>query len=94
MGLSTQSEGFRFYHWGPFPKLRRVRSNSALYQADILVWCEEHDPGYTITTDQAPAVKEVVKTARDWTALRDQGWETRFASSWEERSGKTGSKSL
>jgi hypothetical protein len=54
------------------PKIRRLRSDSAFYQADVLAWCEEHDLGYTITADQDPAVKEVIKTVRDWTTLRDK----------------------
>jgi len=33
---------------------------------------EEHELGYTITADQDPAVKEVIKTVRDWTALCDK----------------------
>ena len=53
-------------------KIRRLRSDSAFYQADVLVWCEEHGIGYTITADQDEAVKEVIKTERDWTALRDK----------------------
>jgi Transposase DDE domain group 1 len=54
------------------PKIRRLRSDSAFYQADVLAWCEEHDLGYTITADQDPAIKEVIKTVRDWTTLRDK----------------------
>jgi hypothetical protein len=52
------------------PKIRRLRSDSAFYQADVLAWCEEQGIGYTITADQDAAVKEVIKTVRDWTPLR------------------------
>jgi len=53
-------------------KIRRLRSDSAFYQADVLAWCEEHGIGYTITADQDEAVKEVIKTVRDWTRLCDK----------------------
>ncbi len=53
-------------------KIRRLRSDSAFYQADVLVWCEEHGIGYTIAADQDEAVQEVIKTVRDWTRLRDK----------------------
>jgi hypothetical protein len=51
------------------PKTRRLRSDSAFYQADVINWCEAHGIGYTITADQDAAVKEVIKTVRDWTPL-------------------------
>jgi hypothetical protein len=59
------------------PRIKRVRSDSAFYQAKVINWCEENSIGFTITADQDVAVKEVIKTVRDWTVLLDEeGWPT------------------
>jgi hypothetical protein len=52
------------------PKIRRLRSDSALYQAKVVNWCEEDDIGFTITADQDVSIKEVIRTVRDWEPLR------------------------
>jgi hypothetical protein len=52
------------------PKIRRVRSDSAYYQADVINWCATTGLGFTITADQDAGIKEVIKTVRDWTPLR------------------------
>lgn len=54
------------------PKIKRFRSDSAAYQAKVVNWCQAKDWGFTITADQDVAVKEVIKTVRDWTVLVDQ----------------------
>jgi hypothetical protein len=54
------------------PKIKRLRSDSAFYQAKVLNWCEEKGIGFTITADQDAGVKGVIKTVRDWTPLRDK----------------------
>jgi len=59
------------------PKIKRLRSDSAFYQGEVLNWCEEKGLGYTITADQTAGVKEVIKTVRDWKPLRTaEGEET------------------
>lgn len=52
------------------PKIKRVRSDSAFYRADVINWCQEQGIGFTITADQDAGVKEVVKIVRDWKPLR------------------------
>ena len=52
------------------PKIQRVRSDSAFYQADVINWCETTGLGFTITADQDAGVKEVIRTVRDWKPLR------------------------
>jgi hypothetical protein len=52
------------------PKIKRVRSDSAFYQADVINWCETTGLGFTITADQDAGIKEVIKTVRDWRPLR------------------------
>jgi len=54
------------------PRIKRVRSDSAFYQAKVINWCEEHSIGFTITADQDIAVKEVIRTVRDWEPLWDE----------------------
>jgi hypothetical protein len=54
------------------PRIRRLRSDSAFYQADVLRWCDKHQILYTITADQNVAIKEVIRTVRDWKALLDK----------------------
>lgn len=54
------------------PRIKRLRSDSAFYQAKVVNWCEEKSIGFTITADQDVAVKEVIKTVRDWTVLVDE----------------------
>lgn len=54
------------------PQIRRFRSDSAFYQADIINWCEAQGIGYTITADQDAAVKQVIGTVRDWAPLGDE----------------------
>ncbi|MDH7514059.1 MAG: transposase [Clostridiales bacterium] len=59
------------------PKIKRLRSDSAFYQAKVVNWCEERGIGYTVTADQDAGVKEVLKTVRDWKPLLDsEGKET------------------
>lgn len=53
------------------PQIRRFRSDSAFYQADIINWCEARGLHYTITADQDRAVKGVIQTVRDWAVLCD-----------------------
>jgi hypothetical protein len=53
------------------PQIKHLRSDSAFYQADIINWCQRHETGFTITADQDAAVKEVIKTVRDWKPLLD-----------------------
>jgi len=54
------------------PQIRRLRSDSAFYQADVINECEEAKIGFTITADQDVAIKEVIKTVRDWEPLLDE----------------------
>ena len=51
------------------PKIKRLRSDSAYYQAEVLNWCEEKELGFTITADQDAGVKGVIGTVRDWKPL-------------------------
>ena len=51
------------------PKIKRLRSDSAYYQAEVLNWCEEKGLGYTITADQDAGIKGVIGTVRDWRPL-------------------------
>jgi hypothetical protein len=51
------------------PKIKRLRSDSAYYQAEVLDWCDEKGLGYTITADQDAGVKGVIGTVRDWKPL-------------------------
>ncbi len=51
------------------PKITRLRSDSAYYQAEVLNWCEEKGLGYTITADQDAGIKGVIGTVRDWKPL-------------------------
>jgi hypothetical protein len=53
------------------PKIKRVRSDSAFYQADVINWCENNGLGFTITADQDAGVKGVIPTVRDWKPLLD-----------------------
>jgi hypothetical protein len=53
------------------PKIKRLRSDSAFYKADVVHWCQEMGIVFTITADQTPGMKEVIKTVRDWKPLRD-----------------------
>jgi len=52
------------------PKIKRVRSDSAFYQADVINWCQKRGLGFTISADQDVGLKEVIKTVRDWTPLQ------------------------
>jgi hypothetical protein len=52
------------------PKVTRLRSDSAFYKADVIRWCQEMGIAFTITADQTPGMKEVIKTVRDWKPLR------------------------
>jgi hypothetical protein len=54
------------------PKIKRLRSDSAFYQAKVINWCEKKGVGFTITADQDVAVKEVIRTVRDWKPLLDE----------------------
>jgi hypothetical protein len=53
------------------PKMSKIRSDSAFYQAKLIDWCEKKGLGFTITADQDIAVKEVIKTVQDWKPLLD-----------------------
>lgn len=57
------------------PRGKRIgylRSDSAFYQAGVCNWCEDKDDRvlFTITADQDKAVKEVIKTIREWRVFR------------------------
>ncbi|NTU50910.1 MAG: IS1380 family transposase, partial [Candidatus Aminicenantes bacterium] len=52
--------------YGLCPKIRRLRSDSAFYKSDVIRWCQTRGVGFTITADQSPAMKEVIRTVRDW----------------------------
>jgi hypothetical protein len=54
------------------PKIKYLRSDSAFYQADVINWCRANGMGYTITADQDVAVKEIIRTVRDWQPLLDE----------------------
>jgi hypothetical protein len=54
------------------PKIKRLRSDSAFYQAKVVNWCEENGIGFTITADQDVAVQGVIGTIRDWEPLLDE----------------------
>ena len=54
------------------PRIKRLRSDSAFYQAKVVNWCEAQGIGFTITADQVAGVKEVIKTVRDWQRLHDE----------------------
>jgi hypothetical protein len=43
-----------------------LRSDSALYQAGVINFCFGHNTFFTITADQDKAVKESIKTIREW----------------------------
>ncbi|MGB9005475.1 MAG: IS1380 family transposase [Candidatus Aminicenantales bacterium] len=59
------------------PKIKRLRSDSAFYQGQVINFCEEKGIEFTITADQTAGVKEVIKTVRDWKPLRtSEGEET------------------
>lgn len=50
-------------------KIARLRSDSAFYRSDVIRWCQERGLEFTITADQPPGMKEVIKTVRDWRRL-------------------------
>jgi len=54
------------------PKIKRLRSDSAFYQAKVVNWCEENAVGFTITADQDVSIKEVIRTVRDWEPLLEE----------------------
>jgi len=54
------------------PTIRRLRSDSAFYQARVVNWCEKEAWGFTITADQNVSIKEVIRTVRDWEPLRTE----------------------
>ncbi len=72
--VPAQSGGLRFLKrcLRLCPRIKRLRSDSAFYQMTVVNWCEEKSIGFTITADQDVAVKEVIKTVRDWTPLLDE----------------------
>jgi hypothetical protein len=47
------------------PGIKRIRSDSAFYHADVLNWCEERGIKFTITADQDKGVKAAIQTVRD-----------------------------
>lgn len=51
-------------------KIKRLRSDSAFYKAEVFNLCEEEGLGFTVTADQDVAVKQVITTIRDWKPLR------------------------
>lgn len=58
------------------PTIKRLRSDSAFYQAAVVNWCEEEGVRFTITADQDAAVKEVIGTIADWQPLVTEKGET------------------
>ena len=54
------------------PKIKRLRSDSAFYQAKVVNWCEANAVGFSITADQNVSIKEVIRTVRDWEPLRTE----------------------
>jgi hypothetical protein len=54
------------------PRIKRLRSDSAFYQAKVVDWCEEQGIEFTITADQDSGIKEVIRTVRDWEPLRTE----------------------
>ena len=58
------------------PKIKRLRSDSAFYQAKVVNWCEEKAVGFTITADQDVSIKEVIRTVRDWEPLLEEDGKT------------------
>jgi hypothetical protein len=57
---------------GLCPGIKRLRSDSTLFQADVINCCQAQGVQFTITADQNAGVKEVIPTVRDWTPLRDE----------------------
>jgi hypothetical protein len=55
--------------YGLCPKIRRLRSDSAFYKSDVIRWCQARTVGFTITADQSPGMKEVIRTVWDWKRL-------------------------
>lgn len=55
-------------------KIKRFRSDSAAYQAEIINHCEQEGIEYTITADQDSAVKKAIGAipAEDWKPLKDR----------------------
>jgi len=66
ISAQTGARAFLEHCYGLWPKIRRLRSDSAFYKSDVVRWCQANAIGFTITADQTPAMKEVVRTVRDW----------------------------
>lgn len=66
IAAQTGARAFLEHSYGLCPKIRRLRSDSAFYKSDVICWCQARDIGFTITADQSPAMKEVIRTVRDW----------------------------
>ena len=47
-------------------RIRYYRSDSAAYQAEVINHCLDHEMLFTITADQNRAVKDVIKTIKEW----------------------------
>jgi len=47
-------------------RIKYYRSDSAAYQANVMNHCFDNDMLFTITADQDRAVKDVIKTIKEW----------------------------
>jgi len=66
INAQTGALSFLEHCYGLCPKIMRLRSDSAFYKSDVIRWCQARGVGFTITADQSPAMKEVIRTVRDW----------------------------
>jgi hypothetical protein len=59
------------------PGIKRLRSDSAFYQANVVNWCEKREIKYTITADHDKGVKAAIQTVGDWKRIQTpEGEET------------------
>ena len=69
INAQTGALAFLEHCYGLCPKIRRLRSDSAFYKSDVIRWCQAKDIAFTITADQTPGMKEVIRTVGDWKRL-------------------------
>jgi hypothetical protein len=69
INAQTGALAFLEHCHGLYPKIKRLRSDSAFYKSDVIRWCQARSVGCTITADQSPGMKEVIRTVRDWKRL-------------------------
>jgi hypothetical protein len=69
INAQTGALAFLEHCYGLCPKIRRLRSDSAFYKSEVIRWCQRRGVGFTITADRSPAMKEVIRTVRDWKRL-------------------------